>query len=202
MQEEDFLEFVEEDESVDSHADAGFWNVLIVDDEEEVHTVTKMTLADFEFEDLRIDFTSAYSMMEAKKILDKDVPFSLILLDVVMEEDDAGLQLVNYIRNIVNDKNVRIVLRTGQPGDKGEAEILEYFDIAAYRNKTDLDSRLLKSIVQQQMREYARLAWYNDAIEEMQGKVNSLSQIHQGCLYNGDKPCIVLEQDWQNRHFK
>lgn len=201
MGEDDLLSFVEEEQESqeEENGGLGFWNVLIVDDEAEVHTVTEMALQDFKYDELGLNFSSAYSMLGAREILDQKIPFALILMDVVMEEDDAGLQLVNYIRNTLNDKTVRIILRTGQPGDKGEAEILEYFDIAGYRNKTDMDTRLLKSIVHQQLREYARLAWYDGEVKEMKTQMETLSEVHSGCPFTQNKPCLGVQTNWDDQ---
>ena len=92
------------------------WKVLIVDDEESIHSITELVLGNFHFDDRAIIFLNAYSASQAKEILNKEEDIALILLDVVMESDDAGLQLVRYIRNDIDNKMVRIVLRTGQPG--------------------------------------------------------------------------------------
>ncbi len=48
----------------------GVWKVLIVDDDSEVHIVTKMVLSRVTFEDKKIRFFGAYSGAEGKKILE------------------------------------------------------------------------------------------------------------------------------------
>ena len=95
--------------------------VLIVDDEEEVHVVTKLVLNNFIFEGKRIEILSVYSANEAKEILEKHEEIALILLDVVMERADAGLELVKYIREVMKNNLVRIVSRTGQSYEAPEA---------------------------------------------------------------------------------
>lgn len=167
----DDLIFMEEEDGETSEK-INFWNLLIVDDDPEVLSVTRMALGDIEYKNLGISTTNATSMLEAKEILDMKVPFSAIILDVMMEEDDSGFQLVNYIRNMVNDKFVRIVMRTGQPGSMPENEILEYFDISAYYVKTELTSSLLRSVVLQQLRDYEKLAYFVDEIHELKKKLD------------------------------
>ncbi|SFM32428.1 DUF3369 domain-containing protein [Pelosinus propionicus] len=117
--------------------------VLIVDDEEEVHIVTKLVLNDFVFEGKQIELLSVYSAREAKEILLEHEDIALILLDVVMERADAGLELVKYIREVMGNSLVRIVLRTGQPGEAPEARVIVEYDINDYKEKTELTAQKL-----------------------------------------------------------
>lgn len=124
------------------------WKVLVVDDEPEVHTLTKLNLHSIGFRGARIDLLSAFSAAEAEKML-TDVPdIAVILLDVVMESDNSGLKLVEKIRNEMGNSRVRIILRTGQPGQAPEAEVVLTYDINDYRSKTDLtQERLITSVI-------------------------------------------------------
>jgi len=124
------------------------WKILIVDDEVEVHNITKSVLDKLEFEGREVEFISAYSGHEAIKILREQPDISLILLDVVMETDDAGLRAVKTIREELNNKIVRIILRTGQPGSAPEKKIIIDYDINDYKEKTELTSnKLFTSVV-------------------------------------------------------
>ncbi|AIF50855.1 DUF3369 domain-containing protein [Pelosinus sp. UFO1] len=139
---DDELLFVEETDVRDTKA-AGQIKVLIVDDEEEVHIVTKLVLNNFVFEGKKIELLSVYSASEAKTVLEEHGDIALILLDVVMERADAGLELVKYIREVMENKLVRIVLRTGQPGEAPEAQIIVEYDINDYKEKTELTAQKL-----------------------------------------------------------
>lgn len=86
-----------------------YWTVLIVDDEPEIHQITLLALRDFSFLQHKLKFISAYSAAEARHILEKNNNIALILLDVVMETDDAGLVLVRYIRETLQNQLVRII---------------------------------------------------------------------------------------------
>jgi len=119
------------------------WKVLIVDDDKEVHTVTKMALRRFSFDGKTIDFLSAYSAAEGKKLLSENMDTAVILLDVVMEEEDSGLQMAGYIRNELNNHLVRIILRTGQPGQIPPQKIVVEYDINDYKEKTELTAEKL-----------------------------------------------------------
>lgn len=130
------------------------WRVLIVDDEEQVHKITALVLQHCQFADADIDLTHAYSMAEAQTILAEHEPFALALVDVVMETDDAGLRLVEYIRDSLKNNEIRLVLRTGQPGQAPEADVIRQYDINDYKNKTELTSTKLKTVLYSTLRSY------------------------------------------------
>ena len=120
-----------------------FWKVLIVDDEPEVHTITKVALSEFEFDSKGLNLLSAYSAAEAKEMILANPDTALIYLDVVMETDDAGLLFVKYLRDELKNKFVRVILRTGQPGQAPERKVIVNYDINDYKEKTDFDSTKL-----------------------------------------------------------
>lgn len=115
-----------------------YCNILIVDDEEDIHRSTKLTMKHFEFEGQQMRFFSAYSAQQARQLLNSDIHYSLILLDVVMETENAGLDLVSYIRDQLRNHFSRIILRTGQPGGEREQSVIRDFDIDGYKNKSEL----------------------------------------------------------------
>jgi len=92
------------------------WKILVVDDEPEVFQVTALALKDFNFSDKGLELIPAYSGNEAMELIKKHPDIALILLDVVMESEHAGLELVRWIRDEQENSFVRIILRTGQPG--------------------------------------------------------------------------------------
>jgi len=137
----DNLLFQEEDtqpSSTNANHKHNAWKVLIVDDENDVHEITKIAFRYFEFENKTIEFFSAYSAAEAKKIMSEVSDIALILLDVVMEEEDSGLRFVKFLRQEVNQKLTRVIIRTGQPGQAPEKKVMIEYDINDYKEKTDL----------------------------------------------------------------
>ncbi len=134
------------------------WRILIVDDEEQVHVVTRLVLQGFTFEGKGIEMISAFSAAEARKALAETEHIALVLLDVVMERDDAGLQLVHYIRETLGNKMIRIILRTGQPGAAPEANVIVDYDINDYREKTELTAQKLLTTVISALRSYRDLS--------------------------------------------
>ena len=131
------------------------WHLLIVDDEPEVHAVTRLALGKVRFKDRRLQLHSAYSAAEAEAMLRGPVPFAIVLLDVVMESDDAGLRLVRTIREDVGNRAVRIILRTGQPGQAPEEDVIVGYDINDYKSKTELTTQKLFTTVVAALRSYA-----------------------------------------------
>lgn len=149
------LKFAEES-SDDPNTGKNTWPLLIVDDEQEVHTVTTLALQEFRFLGRGLRFLHAYSGAEAKRLLKEQPGIALVLLDVVMETEHAGLDVVQYVRNELDNKFVRIILRTGQPGQAPELEMITRYDINDYKHKTELTSARLFTTL------YTGLSTYRD----------------------------------------
>ncbi|MGY0711986.1 DUF3369 domain-containing protein [Azospirillum argentinense] len=137
-----------------SPATGNRWKMMIVDDEPEVHSITKLVLADFAYKGRSAQFISAYSAAEARTILEREEDIAIILLDVVMETDDAGLQLVHHIREELKNRHVRIILRTGQPGQAPERAVILDYDINDYKAKTQLTAQQLFTTTVAALRSY------------------------------------------------
>ena len=132
----------------------GKWKVLIVDDEPEVHAVTKLALGDFGFKEKDLEFISAFDGEEAKKMFLEHDDIAVVLLDVVMETDDAGLKVAEFIRNEADNHFTRIILRTGQPGQAPERDVIINYDINDYKSKTELTAQKLFTVVISALRSY------------------------------------------------
>lgn len=156
MSDDDELKLVKEGNNIAQDTKSKKWRVMVVDDEEEVHAVTRLALGDFEFSGRGLEITSAYSGREAREIMKTTPDIALILLDVVMETDQAGLETVKYIREVLQNRFVRIVLRTGEPGQAPEYKVITEFDINDYKEKTELTRQKLFTSV------YTSLSSYRD----------------------------------------
>ena len=150
---DDDLLFVD-DEVEEISEDLGSWKVLIVDDEIEVHTVTKLALRDFSLNGKGLEFVSVYSGEEAKAYFREHNDVAVVLLDVVMESDDAGLKVADYIRNDLDNHFTRIILRTGQPGQAPEKDVIINYDINDYKPKTELTAQKLFTVIIAALRSY------------------------------------------------
>jgi signal transduction histidine kinase/FixJ family two-component response regulator len=136
----------------DSMADS--WKVLLVDDEEDIHSVTRMALKGFAYQGREIHFLHAYSGEEARKLLCDHSDIALIFLDVVMETNHAGLDLVKHIRNVMKNHFTQIVLRTGYPGQAPEREVIATYEINDYKTKTELTTFKLFTVTLASLRAY------------------------------------------------
>jgi response regulator RpfG family c-di-GMP phosphodiesterase len=155
-QNDDFLTFADEEPSHidETNYEKEKWKVIIVDDEQEVHHLTRMVLSDFEFEGKQLDFLSAHSESEALRVIKDNPDVAIILLDVVMDQDDTGLKIIKYIRDELKFKWVRIILRTGQPGQAPEKAVITNYDINDYKEKTELTSQKLFTTMMAALRSY------------------------------------------------
>jgi len=119
------------------------WRVLVADDDEQVHEMTRVLLRDFVFEGRPFEPVSARSAAEAAEVLAADPTIPVALLDVVMETPDAGLRLVRRIREDMANNRLRIILRTGQPGEAPERDVVLGFDVNDYKSKAELTAAKL-----------------------------------------------------------
>ena len=130
------------------------WTVLVVDDEPEMHAVTKLALRNFRFAERPLTFLNAYTAAEAEQLLREHPDIAVMLLDVVMETDRAGLDLVRTVRESLGNQFVRIVLRTGQPGQAPEHQVIAAYDINDYKEKTELTAQKLATTMFAALRSY------------------------------------------------
>jgi len=170
----------EEESGLEVITDKQYCNILIVDDEEDIHISTKLTMKRFTFEDKEMRFFSAYSAKEARELLNKGERYSLILLDVVMETENAGLDLARYIRLELKNSFSRIILRTGQPGIAPEQSVIRNFDIDGYKCKTELRKQDLESAFYTSLRAYrdiCQLQKHREILEQVIESIANISQV-------------------------
>ncbi|WFR77999.1 hypothetical protein P9875_20085 [Janthinobacterium rivuli] len=148
-------------------ATAAPWRVLIVDDDVDVHVVTKFALSQASFQGRRLSFLHAYSGAEALSLLRGTPDIAVVLLDVIMETQDAGLQVARQVREELHNSAVRIILRTGQPGQALEHRIIIDYDINDFWCKTDLTTRKLFTTVIASLRTYATLREAQQQVAEL-----------------------------------
>jgi diguanylate cyclase (GGDEF)-like protein len=153
----------------------GVWRVLIVDDEPEIHKITELALDNLIILNKRLEFLHAYSAADAIELLKVESDIAVILLDVVMETDDAGLIACQRIREELKLADVRIILRTGQPGYAPEEQVIMEYDINDYRTKTELTRNKLLTSVFSAIRSYSQILQVRHSIDflDQLNKLNS-----------------------------
>ena len=150
------------------------WKILVVDDEEEVHRVTRLALSSFEVLGRPLQLIDAYTGQESVRIMREQPDIALILMDVVMETEHAGLDAVMAIRQELGNRFVRIILRTGQPGQAPELEVVRQYDINDYKEKTELTRTKLYTAL------LTGLSLYRELLA-MEDNRQGLQQIIEGC---------------------
>jgi diguanylate cyclase (GGDEF)-like protein len=133
------------------------WRLMVIDDEPDVHRATTFALSGVKILGRRLEFIHAYSAEEATQLLCKEHDIAVVLLDVVMEREDAGLKLVKTIRQDFKLEELRIILRTGQPGYAPEIETIHDFDINDYKTKSELTRTKLYATVTAALRAYEQI---------------------------------------------
>src|SRR4051812_41832789 len=118
------------------------WDVLVVDDEEDVLTVSKLAMKSIKVFGLAMNVITARSKAEAIERLKAlpqyggmaglRSPLAVAFVDVVMESDTAGLELCQYIREEMGNKLTKIIIRSGQAGKAPETEVVDRYDISSY----------------------------------------------------------------------
>ncbi|MBF0622421.1 MAG: DUF3369 domain-containing protein [Magnetococcales bacterium] len=154
-----------------------YWKVLIVDDDPDILILTRINLKNFVFDGRPLQLLEAKSAQEAKQVMAKETNIALALVDVVMETDDAGILLVEYIRNTLKQKMIRLVIRTGQPGMAPERYVIDNYDIDDYKDKTELTSQKLYTTVRTAIKAYRDLREIEDHRQSMLRHRDGLNQI-------------------------
>ncbi len=153
------------------------WHILIVDDDIEVHDVTRLSLHNTRLLGRRVKLLHAMSAAEASVILAENPDIAVVLLDVVMETPDAGLQLVQTIRGELQMPELRIILRTGQPGYAPEEKVIHDYDINDYKTKQELTHTHLITAVVACLRSYQQICTINQNRAGLHKIINASSNL-------------------------
>ncbi len=144
------------------------WRVLVVDDDPDIHAATRLALSDFHFEGQSLDIVSAFSGASARTLLQQEPPFALAIVDIVMESELAGLDLVQWIRRSLGDHCLRIVMRTGQAGHLPEEAVIRDYDIDDFKEKSEMTAPKLRALLYSKLRAYRHvcsIAEHNTLLE-------------------------------------
>ena len=167
------------------------WKIIIADDEADVHTLTKTVLKNYIYKNKTLEFISTYSGAETIEKVRDNEDIVLILLDVIMESDDAGLQVVKKIRDEFDNHLIQIVLRTGQAADIPENEVVMNYAINDYKEKTELTSKKLITTVTTAIRSYENIL----ALEKTRNEIGMLNHDLKKLIGSFDKSVIASKVD-------
>jgi len=140
-EQDDVLHLIDDSGVTPEASTARRWKVAVIDDDQAVHEGTRFALSDYNLNGQKLEILSAYSAAEGRTLMRAHPDIAAVLLDVIMETDAAGLDLVEYIRNEIKNETVRIILRTGQPGQAPERRVIVQYDIKRLQSKDRVDGR-------------------------------------------------------------
>lgn len=155
--------------------DAGRHLILIVDDEPDIASVTKLSLRGLSYAGKRLEFEAVATGRDAVEFLRARPDVGVMLLDVVMETNTAGLDACRAIREELKNRFVRILLRTGQPGVAPERKTIEEYDIDGYLPKAELTSNRLYAAVRAALKSY-------DELVELERHRRVLALVHESVV--------------------
>ena len=153
------------------------WHVLLVDDDPDVLLVTRMALEGLDVSGTPVHLHVAHSAADAKRLLTQRADFALMVTDVVMEHDRAGLELVRWVRERDPLAHMRLVIRTGEPGQAPESSVLESFDINDYWPKTELTAHRMRTLVVGLLRSFRDLVVVERQKEDLRTLVHSIGTL-------------------------
>ncbi len=157
MADDDIVHLIDDPRDEPAPAEGTRWKIAVIDDEPAVHDGTRFALSDYKLNGQGLEILSAYSAAEGRELMRKHPDVAAVLLDVIMETDTAGLELVDFIRNQLKNETVRIILRTGQPGQAPERRVIIDYDINDYKAKTELTADKLFTSLTAALRSHEQL---------------------------------------------
>jgi signal transduction histidine kinase/CheY-like chemotaxis protein len=191
------------------------WKIAVIDDEPAVHDGTRFALSDYRLNGQGLEILSAYSAAEGRELMRRHADVAVVLLDVIMETDTAGLSLVEFIRKDIKNETVRIILRTGQPGQAPERRVIVDYDINDYKAKTELTADKLFTSLTAALRSYQQLQRMVETRRGLEIIIDAASTLFDfksmqrlaegvltqiGSLLNVDCAGILVLREPQNAH--
>lgn len=159
------------------------WKVALIDDEDDIIKISEMVLKRIEVDDRPLEFLTAHSAEEAKRLFEEHSDIAIAVVDVVMEDDHAGLDLVKWIRENQKNTTTRLVLRTGQPGQAPEEDVIRDYDINDYKNKTELNATRLKTVIYAAIRSYRDIKAVETSNKGLENVVGVTTDVLQACSH-------------------
>ncbi|AZQ12138.1 EAL domain-containing protein [Shewanella khirikhana] len=168
-----------DEQTVPAVAPQPAWIIGIIDDEPAIHDVTRLALKHVRIFGRPLEFVSAFSAKEGFDLVKNHPEMALVLLDVVMETDEAGLMLVDRIRNELGNHLLQIVLRTGQPGYTPEEEVILKYEINSYKTKSELTRNKLFTVVATGLRCFRQMDALERSRQGLRSVINAAANLFQ-----------------------
>jgi CheY-like chemotaxis protein len=153
------------------------WKVLIADDYPETNSVIECALLDLIVLDRRLEYIHAYSEQNACQLINDNPDIVLVLVNVEMDSETAGLNVVKYIRDTLCRQDIRIVLRTDQLEYSIEESVIKDYDINDYQTKADLTRRKLMTTVYTAIRSFQQIFAVNENRRGLEKIISASSEV-------------------------
>src|SRR5438034_7592705 len=214
-EQDDVLHLIDDTGVAPEDSSARKWKIAVIDDDAAVHEGTRFALSDYNLNGQKLEILSAYSAAEGRALMSAHTDISAVLLDVIMETDSAGLDLVEFIRNELKNETVRIILRTGQPGQAPERRVIVDYDINDYKAKTELTADKLFTSLTAALRSHEQLQRMVETRRGLEIIIEAASTLFDfksmqrlaegvltqiGSLLNVDCAGILVLREGQNAH--
>ncbi len=147
------------------------WQILVIDDDPNIHAITRLNLRRIRLRDRPLSLIGVLSAEAARAVLDQQSDVALALIDVVMESEHAGLDLVKFIRSNLSNRAIRLILRTGQPGMAPPEKLIVDYEIDGYLAKTDMTATKLVTTVITALRSFETIQALAQLVEELESRV-------------------------------
>lgn len=193
----DDLVFIAEDDADSLEAQptttAVPWKIMVIDDDDGVHSSTRFALERVQVDGRPLEIIDVYSADEARDYLLRHRDVALALVDVVMESDHAGLDFVQWVREDQKNQAIRLVLRTGQPGQAPERHVVVNYDIDDYKTKSELTAQKLFTLLHASLRSYRHIRALERNLRGLEMIINSAAALCRSDSV-GEFASGVLEQ--------
>ena len=147
------------------------WKVLVVDPEEEVHSLTRRALRDMQFGDRGVEVLNAYSAKEALDLIAGHKDIAVAIIDMLLKQERTGIDLVHTIRRELKEKLLRIILHAEEDNGTPEEGLIVDYDINDYKGAREFSAGKLRSALISAFRSYQDLRTISHLNKSLERKV-------------------------------
>lgn len=130
--------------------------VLIVDDQEDILLITRMSLRRLQWNNHSLDLHLASSGAESIAFIKEHPETQVVIMDIMMEHDRAGLEAIEIIHGLY--PQIQLMVQTAQAGLLSEQEVIRNYPIINYLTKSADSSQQLGNSVLLALKNYERLS--------------------------------------------
>jgi len=147
------------------------WKILTIDNIPSFNEIIEIIAGRLSFKNRKLSVLKASSLEEGKEILSRNSDIALILVDIMMEEKDSGLEFIRYVRNNLKNQESRLILRTGYPDSLPEQNVINNYEIDGYISK-EVNSQLeIEVSIITAIRNYYQILSTKETLQSLAGSI-------------------------------